>query len=267
MPSINIDGRAIHYQITGSGPATIVLSHGYLMNHMMFAAQTALLSQTHRVIAYDHRGHGESGGCHAPFGMYDLVDDAAQLITKLCEGPVHFAGMSTGGYVGMRLLLKQPELINRLILIDTGAHAESAASLKQYNQLLFFVRLVGIKPLLGKVLPLLFGPTYRNDPTNAAEFRGWKDYISSLNRTSIRLFGRAIFDRDDVLADLRALKNPPPTLILVGEDDIPTPPAYAQAMHDAIKGSRLMQVPKSGHSSPVENPAIVTDAIADFLAS
>ncbi len=266
MPKIDINGRPINYAVAGSGSETIVFSHGYLMRHQMFAAQVDALSKTHRVIAFDHRGHGESGLCQDPFGIYDLVDDAEQLIDALGDGPVHFAGMSTGGYVGMRLLLRRPDLFKSLVLMDTGANAESAASLKQYNQLLFFVRLIGIRPLLGKVLPLLFGQTFRADPARQAEFDAMKTYISGLDRTSIRQFGRAVFDRDDVQGALTALENPPATLILVGEDDIPTPPATARLMHDAIKGSELITVPKAGHTSPLENPDFVTEAITGFLA-
>lgn len=265
MPTIDINGRPINYVIAGSGPETIVFSHGYLMRHQMFAAQVEALSDTYSVIAFDHRGHGESGPCQEPFGMYDLVDDAEKLIDALCDGPVHFAGMSTGGYVGMRLLLRRPDLFKSLILIDTGANAESAASLKQYNQLLFFVRLIGIRPLLGKVLPLLFGKHFRQDPAQRDALNQMKAYISGLDRTSVRQFGRAIFDRDDVQDALHALENPPATLIMVGDEDIPTPPATAKAMHEAITGSKLIEVPKAGHTSPLENPAFVCDAIKDFL--
>ena len=265
MPEIEIDGRPIHYVIAGAGPETIVFSHGYLMRHEMFAAQIETLSKTYRVIAYDHRGHGHSGRCQTPFGIYDLVDDAEHLIDAVCAGPVHFAGMSTGGYVGMRLLLRRPDLIRTLTLIDTGANAESPASLKKYNQLLFLVRLIGIRPLLGQVLPLLFGKSFREDPAQRDTFKQMKAYIGGLDRTSVRQFGRAIFDRDDVLEDLRALDDPPATLIMVGENDIPTPPAYADAMQAAIKGAELVQVPKAGHTSPLESPAFVTETIGAFL--
>ncbi|PJI86386.1 pimeloyl-ACP methyl ester carboxylesterase [Yoonia maricola] len=265
MPKIDVNGRSIHYVTAGSGPETIVFSHGYLMSHRMFAAQIEALSATYRLIAFDHRGHGGSGPCHQPFGIYDLVDDAEQVIDALCDGPVHFAGMSTGGYVGMRLLLRRPDLFQSLILMDTGANAESKASLRQYNQLLFLVRLVGIRPLLGKVLPLLFGQAFRNDPTQQDAFATWKADIGRLDRTSVRQFGRAIFDRDDVRGELQELDTPPPTLIIVGAKDIPTPPATAEELQEVIKGSELIEVADAGHTSPLERPVVVTEAITRFL--
>ena len=132
------------------------------MRHQMFDAQITALSQNYRVIAYDHRGHGGSAPCHDPFDVYDLVDDAAALIDKLVGGPVHFAGMSTGGFVGVRLLLRRPDLINRLILIDTSAQAEEPAKLKRFNLLLFLVRFIGIRPLISicGIAGLSFHPLY-----------------------------------------------------------------------------------------------------------
>ena len=152
-----------------------------------------------------------------------------------------------------------------MILMDTGASAESKESLRQYNLLLFFVRLVGVRPLLGQVLPLLFGNAFRNNPTRRSEFLRWKAYIGRLDRSSVRQFGRAIFDRDDVQDALRALQNPPPTLIMVGAEDIPTPPAMAQELQRIITGAHLIEVPQAGHTSPLEHPIFVTDAIRSFV--
>ena len=265
MPKITVNGRTLFYSETGSGTETVVFSHGYLMHHGMFAAQIAALSQRYRVIAYDHRGHGDSDTCQTPFDVYDLTEDAAALIRSLCDGPVHFAGMSTGGFVGLRLLLRHPDLIKTLTLMNTSAEVEAPAALRQFNLLLFVVRFIGIRPLLGKVLPNVFGPVFRKDATRRAELQRWKDDIAGLDTTSIRHFGRAIFDRDDLMDQLRMLEAPPDTLIIVGADDITTPPKHAHAMHDAIKGSELVIVPRAGHSTPVEAPEAVTKAMADFL--
>ncbi len=267
MPNIDINGRSIHYVEHGTGPKTIMFSHGYLMRHQMFVAQIAALSDKYRVIAFDHRGHGKSDPCHDAFGIYDLVDDAAALIDTLVGGPVLFVGMSTGGFVGLRLLLRRPDLIDRLILIDTSAEAEDPVKLKRFNLLLFLVRFAGLRPLLGQIIPLMFGEAFRKDPAHRTENADWASYIGGLDRTSVRRFGRAIFDRDDVLDDLAKRRNPAPTLIIVGEDDVVTPPPRSEAMQDAIAHAKLVRIPASGHSSPVESPDAVTQAITEFLAS
>ncbi|WP_299656142.1 alpha/beta fold hydrolase [uncultured Tateyamaria sp.] len=266
MPSIDVNGTTLHYIETGSGPETVVFSHGFLMDHRMFDHQIAELATCYRVIAFDHRGHGQSAQCRTPFGMYDLVDDAAALIRQLCDGPVHFAGMSTGGFVGVRLALRAPELIRSLTLIDTAAGAEDQSAMKQYNQLLFAVRLIGTRPLLGKVMPILMAQPFLTDPARTGEVATWRKRIVNLDKGSIYRFGKAIFNRDSVLDALEALTTQPPTLIIVGEDDIATPVAQSRKMQAAIAGSSLVTIPRAGHSAPVETPAAVTDAMTGFLA-
>lgn len=265
MPLINVNGVELHYSEIGSGSETVVFSHGFLMNSHMFDHQIASLADQYRVVAFDHRGHGKSAPCHTPFGMYDLVDDAAALIRTLCDGPVHFAGMSTGGFVGMRLALRAPELIRSLTLIDTAAGAEDAASLKQYNQMLFVVRWLGTRPLQGKVMPIMFAEPFRTSSNTRDALNFWREQIFALDKRSIHRFGKAIFSRDSVLDDLADLSDPPPTQIIVGADDVATPVAKSKAMLAAIKGAQLTVVPDAGHSSPVEQPIAVTAAMTEFL--
>lgn len=265
MPGIDANGTTLHYIETGAGPETVVFSHGFLMDHRMFDHQIAGLAERYRVIAFDHRGHGQSARCRTPFGMYDLVDDAAALIRQLCDGPVHFAGMSTGGFVGMRLALQAPGLIRSLTLIDTAAEAEDQAALKQYNQLLFVVRLIGTRPLLGKVMPILMAQPFLTDPARKSEVALWRQRLIDLDKRSIYRFGKAIFGRDSVLDALAALAPPPPTLIIVGQDDVATPVEQSRKMQAAIAGSDMITIPGAGHSSPIETPDAVTQVMVPFL--
>ena len=107
----------------------------------MFEAQVAELSKTYRVIAYDHRGQGKSE-VKGPFDMDAVAEDAAALIRDLVGGPVHFIGLSMGGFVGMRLAARHPELIKSLVLLETSANAEPLENLPQYKLLNGIVRWV-----------------------------------------------------------------------------------------------------------------------------
>ncbi|MFT7427241.1 MAG: 3-oxoadipate enol-lactonase, partial [Algoriphagus sp.] len=92
MAIVEANGVKIQYQETGSGEETLVFSHGLLWSHHMFRAQVEYFKSKYRIIAYDHRGQGQSE-YRAPFDMDTLGDDAAALIKTLCDGPVHFAGL------------------------------------------------------------------------------------------------------------------------------------------------------------------------------
>jgi len=90
----------------------------------MFAAQVAEFSKQYRVIAYDHRGQGNSE-VKGPYDMDTVALDAVELIRSLVGGPVHFIGLSMGGFVGIRLAARHPELIKSLALLETCANNPS----------------------------------------------------------------------------------------------------------------------------------------------
>ena len=263
MPTLHANGIDIHYESYGSGDETIVFSHGYLMSHRMFDAQIAALKDNYRVIAFDHRCHGGSTPVTTPFGMYDLVDDAIAVIEQLVGEPVHFMGMSTGGYVGVRLMIKRPDLLKSMVLIDTGGGAESADSLRQYNMMLFAVRWFGIRSVFNSAVKILMGEPFRTDPARADLYNYWKTYILGLDKKAIFRFGKAIFGRDSVIDQLRG--NELKTLTIVGEQDIATPPAKSEELKSVLPNSTLVLIPNAGHTSPVEEPEAVTAAIKNFL--
>ncbi len=260
-----VNDISIHYLEAGSGPETIVLSHGYLMSHRMFDDQIDALSASARVIAFDHRCHGASEKVQTQFGLQDLVDDAAALIRETCHGPVHFVGMSTGGFVGMRLALHQPELIKSLALIDTSADQEDPKVLRGNKLLLIVLGIFGFRPVINKAMSILMGAPFLNDPNRQEQVHFWKDYIMSLDIKAIRQFGFAIFSRDSVLGDLKKRNDFVPTQIIVGEVDQATPVQNATDMQNAISGSVLTVVPQAGHTSPIEEPQIVTNVLRDFF--
>ncbi len=263
MPTLHTNGIDIHYQTYGSGNETIVFSHGYLMSHKMFDAQIAALKSSYRIIAYDHRGHGGSEQVTSKYGMYDIVDDAIGVIENLAGESVHFMGMSTGGYVAVRLMVKRPDLLKSVVLIDTAGGDEPKAALRQYNVLLFLVRWFGIRSVYDRAIQLLMGEKFRTDPARADEYNKWKQYILSLNHKAIAQFGKAIFGRDSVLDQLKG--NTIPALIIVGEEDLPTPVAKAEKLHAVLANSQLATIPNAGHTSPVEEPTAVTAAIHNFM--
>ena len=255
----------LHVASFGSGPETVVFSHGYLMDHRMFDAQIARLKDRYRVVAFDHRGHGRSARCREPFDIYALMEDGVRVIREHCDGPVHWVGMSTGGYVGQRILVRHPELLRSLTLIDTSASAESAAALRSYGQMLTVVRWLGTRPVLGRALQILMGEPFRTDPARAAEFQTWRRRILALDGRSLVRFGEAVFHRDDLVD---ALERAPriPFCVMVGALDAATPVDKAEELAAAL-GVEALVIPKAGHASPVEEADAVSDALEAFLSA
>lgn len=263
MPELAINGARIHYEEWGQGPETIVFAHGLLWSGRMFRAQVAALSDRYRCVTFDFRGQGQSAVTADGYDMDTLAEDAAALITTLGLAPCNFAGLSMGGFIGMRLAARRPELLRSLILMETSADPEPQENIPKYRQLLTVMRLIGLRPVSGRVMPIMFGKTFMSDPQRAIERKEWQGYLTANNRTGIIRATEGVITRKPVYEELSAITMP--TLIIIGDEDTATTPNHSARMHDAIQGSRLVPIPRAGHTSSVEEPAVVTAAIEEFL--
>jgi 3-oxoadipate enol-lactonase len=111
MPMIEVNGTRLYYEDTGPGSTgeTIAFSHGLLWSTELFAPQIAALRGRYRCIAWDHRGQGRSAADHRNTIGIELVwQDAMRLLGQLGCGPVHFAGVSMGGFVALRAAAFRP---------------------------------------------------------------------------------------------------------------------------------------------------------------
>ncbi len=262
MPMIRLNGTAIYYEDTGGCGAPIVFSHGLLWNTTIFAPQIAALKKHYRCIAYDHRGQGRSAdGFGRSIDMETVTEDAAALVEKLGIEPVHFCGLSMGGIVGMRLASGRPDLIRSLILLDTTADPEPYKL--KYRMLNLFARYFGLGLAAKAVMPALYGKTTLQDPARTDECVQWQQQIAA-NRGSIWRAVNGVLERHSIHEQLREIAVP--TLVVVGDVDLGTPPAMAERIARAITGAKLIVVPRAGHCSTLEQPTIVNAAIGGFLA-
>lgn len=266
MPTVKVNGVELFYKESGSGEETIVFSHGLLMDHSMFDAQRAAFEGRYRVIAYDHRGQGQSRSPND--GAKDIetvTDDAAAFIQALGAAPCHFAGLSMGGFIGLRLAARRPTLIRTLTLMNTGPDREPWPGRLRYGVLASLVWIVGVKPFMGTAMKALFGETTRRNPTQGPMLEEWREKMRQYPR-SIAGAVTGVMERHEVTPDeLRSIACP--TLIIAGEDDTAQPPFLSERLASFINGARLVRIAGSGHSSSLEAPDKVTWAMADLLGA
>lgn len=267
MPTIRVNGVELYYEDTGagSGAETIVFSHGLLWSGRMFDAQVAALKDSYRCVTYDHRGQGRTPVTRDGYDMETLALDAAALIEALGIAPCHFAGLSMGGFVGMRLAARRPELLRSLILMETSADAEPAENIPRYRMLARVARWIGLRPVAPRVMPIMFGKTFMNDPRRAGERAEWQRRMAANNRTGIVRALDGVITRKGVSDEIASIRLP--TLVLAGEEDVATPPQQARRIAERIPGARLVPIPAAGHTSSVEQPATVNAALFGFLES
>ena len=265
MPTIRVNGAELYYEDSGGGPETIVFAHGLLWSCRMFDAQVAALRDRYRCVAFDFRGQGKSQVTRDGYDMDTLYADAAALIEALGCVPCHFAGLSMGGFIAMRLAARRPELLRSLILLETSADPEPEENVPKYRGFTLAARILGPGAVAGRVMPILFGRTFLDDPARAAERAEWQQRGAANGRVGVTRATAGVIDRNGIYDEIGAITLP--TLIVVGDQDVATVPAKAERIHERIAGSRLVVIPGAGHTSTVEEPAAVNAAILDFLGS
>ena len=262
MPWVGVDGVELHYTEQGQGPP-IVFSHGLLWSGTMFDDEIAALSSRYRCIAYDHRGQGRSASSPTPYDMERLTDDAAALIEKLGAAPCHFVGLSMGGFVGMRLAARRPELLKTLTLIETAADGEPRLNVPKYQALSLVARFLGFKPVVGAVMRIMFGKSFLGDAARASLRERKRAELLALDVPRVEAALHAVVARRPIASELARIRTP--TLVLHGDEDRAIAMARAERMARGIAGARMVVIPRAGHTSSVEEPVAVTRQIEAFL--
>ncbi len=151
--------------------------------------------------------------------MDQLYRDAVDLITHLNLEKVHFIGLSMGGFVGMRIAARRPELLKSLILMETTTNPEPNKF--KYLILNTVVKLFGARVVTGLVMQIMFGQTFLNDPSRARLRDRIRSEVSSLDKSIVKSVD-GVIHRKGVESELKNIACP--TLIMVCDEDIATLP-------------------------------------------
>jgi pimeloyl-ACP methyl ester carboxylesterase len=252
------------YSDEGPGPA-VVLLHGFPLSRKMWQEQLSGIGSIYRVIAPDLRGHGESPAPEGVYTMDEMADDVVELIDTLhIKEPIVLGGLSMGGYVALSMVARYPHRMRGLMLLDTRAAADTADVARNREASAQAVLAAGsASPVVETLLPRLFWKTTLEQRAHrVAPMRAVMEAMSPQGIAGA-LRGMAIRpDRSSELAGITV-----PTLVLVGEHDVITPPAEARAMAQAIPKARLEVIPNAGHMAPFENQSVSNAVMLTFLRS
>lgn len=268
LSTVDVGGTRIACTDTGApagqpGASTVVFGHGLLFGGWMFAPQITELRERYRCVTLDWRGQGESSVSADGYDMDTLTADAVAVIERLDVGPVHWVGLSMGGFVGQRIAARRGELVRSLTLLDTTCEAEIPARAREYGQLAAVHRAFGIGPVRGRIERLLFGPVFRADPECGRVIDEWAARLSRCRRAGVRRAVLGVARREAVTDEIVAVRVP--TLVVVGSDDVVTPPSHSERIARLIPGAELHRVDDCGHTSTLEQPGVITHLLADFL--
>lgn len=270
MTLVAVNGIQLNISDTGA-PAgkpdapVLLMGHGLLFGTTMWRHQIEALRSTYRCIAVDWRGQGATPATADGYDMDTLYQDAVALIEHLDVGAVHYLGLSMGGFVGLRLAARRPDLVRSLTLIDTSAGPEDPEKVRRYRLMATVYGFFGIKPLLSQVAPIMFTPAFIATDEGRATVETWVAELGTQDRKGVKKAIRGVTDRDPVGEEIGAITAP--TLVVVGSEDVATPVAKAEAIAAGIKDSRLDVLTGVGHVSTLENPDRVSALMREFLSS
>jgi proline iminopeptidase len=242
-----VNGVDIYYEIEGEGMPILLMHGGLGADHWLFHWQGGIppLADSYKLIYYDHRANGRSGGDPNTATFENLAKDAEALRQFLGLGKVVVLGHSYGGWIAQRYVLDYPKSVAALILYATAPSFKNAgagnlppdlANRNCPDKNYFFSEEMCIK----------FQSSNQEISKNVVYASGFElgslDYTPRLNEISV------------------------PTLILDGKYDFVFPLSDQEKMRDNIKNSRLVIFEKSGHMANVEEPEAFQNTIREFLS-
>jgi 3-oxoadipate enol-lactonase len=273
------DGTRIGYQVRGEGPC-VVLANGLGGTYVAFRYLYDALDG-YKVICWDYRGLYTSSAPKDP-NANTIVHQVADLIEILKAenvGDFVIAGWSMGVQVGFETILRHPDRVKGMLAIN-GTYGKTFRTVmgsrlvgRIIPMLLPLVKaqaslvgratklvagsdaldgLIGAMKRVGLVSPTIDMEIFR---IVAGGFKtiDWAIYSDLLARLDEH-------DAEVVLPQIRV-----PLTIVTGVKDLMTPPATAEHIHRAVRGSRLVVIDGGTHYTPVEFPAILVDELGRLL--
>ena len=264
--TVGTNGQQLYYEVHGDGPPLVlVMGIGY-DSSLWTLEQVPVLSTRFRVILLDNRDAGRSFRADHPYAIADMADDVARMLDALDIQRTHLLGLSMGSMIGMEFALRHPDRLDRLLL--AGPAASPARSAIDPISIWNWVKANDPSGDVfgGQQLTWLFSSTFLRNQQAVQETTAL--LASNPNPVESVAYERQAhaylhFDALDRLGDIHA-----PTLVIVGEQDLLTPPWVAREVAGGIPGARLEIITGDGssHVVPLERPHDFNQLVMKFLA-
>ena len=249
MPYLTRDGVRLYYEDHGQG-LPVLLSHGFGASTGMWRGQVEALQRSYRLIPWDMRGHGESESPddQALYSHQHTVDDMCAILDHLHLEQAVIAGHSLGGFMSLAFHVAYPQRVKALLLQGCGPGYRNAEARAAWN---------ARAEQRARTL----------ETQGLSALGGGSEVRISTQRSALGLAKAA----RGILAqvDARVIDSLPhirvPTLIIVGEGDTP----FVNGSHymaSRIPHATEVVVQNAAHGANVDQPAVVNQALQQFLA-
>lgn len=263
MPTANVNGVTLNYELTGEGPETIVLINGLADDIESWGFQVPdFVDAGYRVLTIDNRGIGKSDAPEGPYTSRMLADDAKAVVDQLGITGFHLMGVSMGGMISQEYALAYPDDLKSATFACTYAAPGPFCS-RMFSMWGDMAPQLGVPFVMRDVTLWAFTvPFFTQREDELKEFEegmaalpmSVEAYLSQLNVIQTH-------DTRDRIGSLTV-----PCMVLAGEEDILIPTRLSKELHDLIPGAQWRTVP-GGHACLWETPGPFNQAYLDFVRS
>jgi proline iminopeptidase len=275
MTMMKIRDTSLYVDVSGDGPPVVFMHGGPGLDHVSLTPFRALTDR-HTVVLYDHRCNGRSMSAPVASMTWDnLTADADALRERLGFKRWSVLGHSFGGHVALEYVLRYPERVSRLVLMDTAGdvrwsqeHAPDVLAGRGFSPATvavarrFYTGRVAPKEFVRASMRLMPAYDHRFSLLRFARETlagGWRMKA----RPEALIFGGRMMRGWSVMERLGEIRVP--TLVIAGHDDFLFPPESQALLAAGIPGARLRIIERAGHNPQGERPAETIAAVAEFL--
>lgn len=259
-----VDGGRLYYETSGNGPA-IVLIHAGFLDLRMWDPQIPVLSKTNRVIRYDVRGFGKSDIARNTYSDYK---DLRALLYHLRVKTASLVGVSNGGRIAADFAVEYPSMLDHLVLVSPGMSGYKSSGPEEDKMWEEFDKQMKPQEVADR----------EGRAVDAVEMdiNAWASAQTPVNRERIRQIALDNFHvhvenpwKLQVPPEPRTFQRLPqirtPTLVIIGDRDVPPQILLTDNIHSHIPGSKRVLIPGADHIANMSKPEEFNIAVLEFL--
>lgn len=252
-----------NYLVEGSGKP-ILLLNGIMMTIKSWEPVAEPLRQSNTLIRLDMMDQGQSEKQTKNYTIDEQADLVAAFVKYLGYDKVNAVGISYGGYVGLNLAIRHPEIIDRLMIFNSSPDCDERDT-EFFNQFMHTADLGDPYAFYLATVPLFYSTTFylnnqewmKKRESLLINFFKDKEYLQSIKRLSYSCLSHDVRDR------LHTIKAP--TIVINGEEDIIMPFFKQRYIFEHIPNSTYISMGKIGHVTPYENPILFTSLVYGYI--
>jgi 3-oxoadipate enol-lactonase len=249
---------SMHHRLDGPrGGPVLLLSNSLGTTFDMWDPQMPALTRAHRVLRYNHPGHGGTEPCSGNPTLRDLARDVADLLEQLDIARVSACGLSVGGMVLMQMAADHPRLVDRLVVASTSARPGAPAF---WHERADHVRREGLDTIAVSIVARWFTSDFA-----AAQPEVVAQGIAMVRSTDPGSYAAladllAGIDLTGSLGSIGAR-----TLAIAGADDVAITPEHADMLIGSLPNASTLRIANAAHLVNIEQPAAFTRAVLRHL--